>query len=159
MPRPTDVKEVQRLVGMVNYLSKFYAHLSDDCEILRQLTHKDNIWDWTPMHEEAFTRLKINIAKAPVLKYYSPKEEVTLQCDASETGLGAALTQNGKPVAFASRALTTKERGYAQIEKECLAIETKSSLRETWDSRCSMFGQWTPVHLSGIPAVQQEVGV
>ncbi|KAL7857277.1 hypothetical protein SRHO_G00161760 [Serrasalmus rhombeus] len=122
MPRPTDVKGVQRLVGMVNYLSKFYAHLSDDCEILRQLTHKDSIWDWTPVHEEAFTRLKINIAKAPVLKYYSPKEEVTLQCDASETGLGAALTQNGKPVAFASRALMTTERGYAQIEKECLAI-------------------------------------
>ncbi|KAL6455331.1 hypothetical protein MHYP_G00362250 [Metynnis hypsauchen] len=122
MPRPMDVKGVQRLVGMVNYLSKFYAHLSDDCEILRQLTHKDSIWDWTPMHEEAFVRLKTNISKTPVLKYYSPEEELTLQCDASETGLGAALTQNGKPVAFTSRALTSTERGYAQIEKECLAI-------------------------------------
>ncbi|KAL6460946.1 hypothetical protein MHYP_G00309120 [Metynnis hypsauchen] len=121
MPRPTDVKGVQRLVGMVNYLSKFYAHLSDDSEILRQLTHKDSIWDWTLMHEEAFVRLKTNIAKTPVLKYYSPEEELTLQCDASETGLGAALTQNGKPVAFTSRALTSTERGYAQIEKECLA--------------------------------------
>ena len=47
---------------------------------------------------------------------------VTIQCDSSETGLGAALLQEGQPVAFASRALTPTERGYAQIEKECLAI-------------------------------------
>ena len=46
----------------------------------------------------------------------------TLQCDASDMGLGAALTQKGKPVAFGSSALTPTEKGYAQIEKECLAI-------------------------------------
>ncbi|KAJ8356687.1 hypothetical protein SKAU_G00194810 [Synaphobranchus kaupii] len=122
MPRPTDVKGVQRLVGMVNYLSKFYVHLTDDCEILRQLTHKDNIWEWTDIQEQAFQRLKDKIADTPVLQYYKQEDELTLQCDASETGLGAALTQGGKPVAFGSRALTPTERGYAQIEKECLAI-------------------------------------
>ncbi|XP_055492867.1 uncharacterized protein K02A2.6-like [Leucoraja erinacea] len=122
MPRPTDVKGVQRLVGMVNYLSKFYDHLSDDSEILRQLTRKENLWEWTDIQEGAFQRLKDKIAKAPVLQYYNKEEELTLQCDASDTGLGAALTQKGKPVAFGSRALTPTERGYAQIEKECLAI-------------------------------------
>lgn len=30
MPRPTDIKDAQRLVGMVNYLSKLNYHLSDD---------------------------------------------------------------------------------------------------------------------------------
>lgn len=54
MPRPTDVKGVQRLVGMVNYLSKFYVHLARDCEIFRQLTHKDNMCEWTDSHEAAF---------------------------------------------------------------------------------------------------------
>lgn len=63
MPKPTDVKGVQRLMGMVNYLSKFYKHLSDDCEILRQLTHKENMWEWAEMHDNAFSRLKANIAK------------------------------------------------------------------------------------------------
>ena len=52
-----------------------------------------------------------------VLKYYDASEEVTLQCDASERGLGATLMQKGQ-VAFASRTLSTTKQRYAQIEKE-----------------------------------------
>uniref|UniRef100_A0A672HNR1 Gypsy retrotransposon integrase-like protein 1 n=1 Tax=Salarias fasciatus TaxID=181472 RepID=A0A672HNR1_SALFA len=122
MPAPTDVKAVQRLIGMVNYLTKFCPHLLDQCKVLRDLTHKDSEWNWMTEHEEAFLKLKETIANAPVLKYYNPDEELTVQCDASDTGLGAALMQMGKPVAFASRALTQTERGYAQIEKEFLAM-------------------------------------
>ena len=57
-----------------------------------------------------------------MLKYYDIQEEVTVQCDVSEYGLGAALLQNGQPVAFTSQSLSQTERQYAQIEKECLAI-------------------------------------
>ena len=57
-----------------------------------------------------------------MLKFYDPGAEVTLQCDASEYGLGATLLQGGQPVAFASRTLSRTERNYAQLEKECLAI-------------------------------------
>ncbi|KAI4887128.1 hypothetical protein NFI96_019030, partial [Prochilodus magdalenae] len=122
MPKPTDVKAVQRLLGMVNYLAKFCPHLSDHCQPLRQLTHKDCEWKWTDQLDQAFLKLKETITNTPVLKYYSPDEELTVQCDASDTGLGAALVQRGKPIAFASRALTQTERGYAQIEKEFLAM-------------------------------------
>ena len=48
--------------------------------------------------------------------------ETTLQCDASELGLGATLMQNDQPIAYASRALTKTEQNYAQIEKELLAV-------------------------------------
>ncbi len=57
----------------------------------------------------------------PVLRYYNLKEEVTLQCDASQSGSGAALLQGGQPVAYASKELTPTETN-AQIEKELLAI-------------------------------------
>ena len=63
----------------------------------------------------------ISPQSTPVLRYYNLSDEVTLQCDASQSGLGAALLQNGKPVAYASRALTSAETQYAQIEKEPLA--------------------------------------
>lgn len=122
MSRPTDIRGLQRLLGMVNYLAKFCPHLSESCDVLRQLTHKDVIWEWTDVQENAFAEVKQMIATAPVLKYYNPREDLMLQCDSSETGLGAALMQAGQPIAYASRALTSTERGYAQIEKECLAI-------------------------------------
>ena len=46
---------------------------------------------------------------------------MTIQVDASQVGLGAALLQNGKPVAFASKALTETESQYANIERGMLA--------------------------------------
>ena len=53
---------------------------------------------------------------------FDPAKPVVIQTDASSTGLGSCLMQEGLPVAYASRALTDAERRYAQIEKELLAI-------------------------------------
>ena len=54
MPKPTDVAGVQRLIGSVNYLSKFLPHLSDLCEPLRKLMAKDVEWHWTDHQDQAF---------------------------------------------------------------------------------------------------------
>ena len=77
---------------------------------------------WEKHHQDAFDRVKQRVADYPVLRYYDVSLPVTIQCDSSETGMGAALLQEGQPVTFVSRTLTPTERGYAQIEKECLAI-------------------------------------
>lgn len=122
MPPPTDVAGVQRLLGMVQYLSKFLPRLSDMTKPLRDLTQKETKWIWEQPHQAALEALKQAAASTPILRYYNLKEEVTLQCDASQHGLGAAMMQNGQPVAYASRALTPTETRYAQIEKELLAI-------------------------------------
>ncbi|XP_019614003.1 PREDICTED: uncharacterized protein K02A2.6-like [Branchiostoma belcheri] len=70
----------------------------------------------------AVEEIKKLVTAQPVLQYYDVEKEVTIQGDASDKGLGAALLQEGRPVAYASRALTPTEQNYAQIEKECLAI-------------------------------------
>ena len=77
---------------------------------------------WSQVHDDAFDKLKKMISEPPVLQYYDLEEEVTLETDASDYGLGAVLLQNGRPVAFASRTLTQSERRYSQIEKECLGL-------------------------------------
>ena len=105
-----------------NYLAKFLPHLSQVSEPLRQLTKKNQPFDWDKSHDAAFTQIKKLITEPPVLKYYESTKPLIIQCDASDHGLGAALIQEGKPVAFASRALTHAEKQYAQIEKELLAI-------------------------------------
>ena len=122
MPKPTSKKELLSLLGFVNYLSKFPPRLSEVAQPLREMTAKEAKFIWSPQHETAFQEVRELVVRHPVLKYYDLKEEVTVQCDASEYGLGAALLQNGQPVAFASRSLSQTERQYAQIEKECLAI-------------------------------------
>ena len=80
------------------------------------------LWVWNEAQQTAFEKLIEMVTRTPVLCYYNLKEEVTLQCDVSKSGLGAALMQNGQPVAYASRALTPAETCYAQIEKELLSI-------------------------------------
>jgi len=122
MPSPTSVDEVRRLLGMINYLSKFIHNLSDVTAPIRVLLKKDIAFYWDKEQEASFQMCKKILSEAPVLKFYSSTEPVVLSCDASSKGLGAVLLQNGQPVAYASKALTDAEKRYAQIEKELLGI-------------------------------------
>ena len=122
MQRPTDARSLLRFNGTVQYLAKFLLRLSDLSLPLRQLTHKNAEWVWSEAQDKAWNDIKAAITQAPVLRFYSLNDEVTLQCDAFQTGLGAALLQLQQPVSFASRALTSTETRYTQIEKELLAI-------------------------------------
>ena len=122
MEPPKDVKEVQRFNGMVNYLARFIPNLSEKIEPLRRLTNKDAEWSWEKEQKEAFEKIKELVTSSQVLGYYSQSKPLYLQCDASQSGLGCALLQEGRPICYASRALTPAETKYAQIEKEMLAI-------------------------------------
>ena len=122
MPDPTDVQSLRRFLGMVNYLSKFLPRLSEETEVLRKLTEKDAEWCWLQSHTDAVAHVKEMIVSAPVLAYYDVSKPVVIQCDASQSGLGAALLQEECPVAYSSRVMTQTEQNYAQIEKELLAI-------------------------------------
>ena len=122
MQKPKHPAAVQRYLGFVNHLSKLLSKLSTLCESLRELTKKEVDWVWNDKQATAFETIKNMVIKAPVLRYYDVSEEVTMQCDASQDGLGCVLLQNGQPVAFVSKNLTETEKRYAQIEKEYLAI-------------------------------------
>ena len=122
MSQPADITALKRFLGMVNYLSKYMPRLSDMTEPLRRLDDKDVEFQWTNTHTTAMEVIKKAVTATPVLCFYDVSKPVTIQCDASETGLGAVLLQEGQPIKYASRALTDTETRYAQIEKELLAI-------------------------------------
>ena len=122
MPVPEDKQALQRFLGTVNYLAKFIPNQSDLTSPLRELLHKEINWTWMPHHQCAFEKLKTVLSSPPVLRFFDVKQPVLLTCDASQSGLGAAIMQNSQPVAYASRALTETEQRYAQIEKELLAV-------------------------------------
>ena len=81
--------------------------------------------------------MKEAVTRTSVLRYYNLNDEVTLKCDASQSGLGAALLQKAQPVVYASRALTPSETRYAQIEKELLAIVFECERFDTY-----MYGRY-----------------
>ena len=124
MRSPTVVTGVQRLNSFVNYLTKFLPGLSYVMEPIRQLTRKNVTWNWSNTHERAIE--KSLVSGAIVLCFYDHAKEITVQCDTSQTGIGAALLQEGQQLAFASRALTDEIR-YAQIKTEMLAVVWRNS--------------------------------
>ena len=121
MPHPHDRQSLQRFIGMVTYFGKFIPNLSAISAPLRELLQKDTSWHWEEPQERATETLKRKLTEAPVLGYYNPKKPVIVTADASKDGIGAAMIQENHPIAFASRALTSAEQNYAQIEKETLA--------------------------------------
>ena len=123
MPPPSDRQGVLRLLGMATYLSRFCPNFSSVTAPIRQLLLKESEFCWrSEVHGVAFDKLKSLFVNAPVLAYFDSTKEITVQCDASQGGLGAVMIQGGRPVEYASRAMTPTEQNYAQIEKELLAI-------------------------------------
>lgn len=121
MRDPENLSELQTILGMISYVSKFIPHLSDLNAPLRELK-KQREWMWGDKERNAFKLIKEALISTPVLRYYDVNSPVTLTVDASRKGLGAAIIQKNGVVAYASRALTPAEQRYAQIELEMLAI-------------------------------------
>ena len=74
MEQLADVPAVQRFIRLVKHLSKFLQDLSELCEPLRRLTHKEAEWNWTHEQEDAFEKIKDAVSKEPVLKYCSESD-------------------------------------------------------------------------------------
>lgn len=122
MPAPQNISKLQTFLGFIQYLGKFLPNLSEVSAPLRLLLEKDIHFHWDKPQENSFQNLKHLVSNTPVLRNYDPKKPPTLTVDASSKGLGAALVQEGQPIAYGSRALTKSQQNYAQIEKEALAI-------------------------------------
>ena len=121
---PKSRKELECQLGMFTYLSQYSPHLSQRTACLKKLCKEDREWICSPEHEEAFTEIMKMITEVPgpVLQYYDPSKPVRVQVDASQSGLGAVVMQNGRSIAYALKSLTTTQQANAQIEKEALAL-------------------------------------
>ena len=126
-PQPRNLQELRSFLGLLNYYGKFIPNLASLLHPLNSLLQHDQPWRWTPDCEEAFQQAKQALTSSNVLVHYDPALPLTLAGDASAYGIGAVISHTmpdgtERPIAFASRTLTSSERNYAQLEKEALSL-------------------------------------
>ena len=126
-PIPVNVTQLRSFLGTINYYGSFIAGLSTKIAPLNNLLRSKVAWSWTPEVDAAFKEIKQCMCSAPVLAHYDPDMPLVIACDASPVGVAAVLSHrypdgSERPVAFASRTLSSAERNYAQVDREALAV-------------------------------------
>ncbi|XP_035209444.1 uncharacterized mitochondrial protein AtMg00860-like [Stegodyphus dumicola] len=86
LQEPRNKHELQRVLGMCNYLRKFVPHFSEKTAILRELLKNKVEWQWLQLHSKAFRELKKLISNAPVLGIFDSSKPITIQADSSKDG-------------------------------------------------------------------------
>jgi hypothetical protein len=104
-PTPTSVHDVRRFLGLANYFRKFIQGYSNLAAPLTALTSSSALWTWGDKEQQSFEGIKHALTRAPVLALPDPTKHFTVTCDASDFGVGAVLTQEGRAIAFYSKKL------------------------------------------------------
>ena len=79
---------------------------------------------WNSQYDKIYQQAKNYILDNVItLCYYDPNLPLSLETDASQSGI-AVLLQEGRPIAFMSRALAETQSRYSNIEREILGIVT-----------------------------------
>jgi transposase InsO family protein len=131
-PKPRDYNDVQRFLGMINYLSQFMPDVSTFTSPLSSMS-KMKVWRWTPLHEKSFETLKVMACRSPILRpidyqrAQESNEHIFLICDASIAGIGSYYGQGKdwetcRPAGFLSKKFSSAQVAYRTYEQETLAI-------------------------------------
>ena len=139
---PTTLKELRSFLGMVQFYRDMWKQRS---HILAPLTDLVGLGKkkikWESKHQDSFDRIKKVLAKETILNYPKFDRPFDIHTDASDRQLGAVISQDGKPLAFYSRKLSSAQRNYTTTEQELLSIvETLKEFRNI------LLGQIIKVH-------------
>ena len=126
-PAPENVQELRSFLGLINYYGKFIPNAATNLTPLNKLLQKDVKWNWTERCQKSFEEAKQTLNSNNVLMHYDPSLPIHMAEDALAYGIRAIIAHvlpdgTERPVAFASRTLTSSERNYAQVEKEALSL-------------------------------------
>ncbi|XP_039039693.1 uncharacterized protein LOC120177719 [Hibiscus syriacus] len=121
---PKSLKSLRGFLGLTGYYRRFIKDYVAISKPLTQMLKTDN-FQWTSATVTAFEELKRAMSSALVLALSDFSKNICLETDASSGGIGAVLSQNGRPIAYLSKALSPRNSSLSIYEREYLAILLK----------------------------------
>ena len=125
-PRPKKADELKSFLGLAGYYSRFVPNYSDLVRPVREAAEKKGDIQWDQDLIDSFESIKVKLTSAPILALPTCKGEFKIATDASNTAVGAVLTETvdgrEKVVAYASKVLNKSERRWPTYDKELWAI-------------------------------------
>ena len=123
----SSATEVRRFVGFASYYRRFIKDFATIAAPLHKLMQKQASFSWTDECQQAFDILKQKLTSSPVLTYPDPSRKFILDTDASDTGIGATLSQvddqgREQVIAYASSSLSKSQRRYGTTRREMYAV-------------------------------------
>ena len=128
-PVPKTKRGVQQFLGLANYYRRIVKDFATISKPLHRLTEKNCKFNWTDDCQKAFEELRLRLVTSPILAFPDYMCAFILDTDASDTGIGAVLSQvhpdgTERVIAYTSRSLTKPERRYCVTRRGLLAVVT-----------------------------------
>lgn len=127
--QPRNYNDVQKFLGLVNYLAHFLPDVTAYTNPLSEMSRNNQPFFWRPVHDLCFERIKNLCCKVPILRPIDPRLKIPIWvvCDASVSGVGALYGQGEswqtcRPAGFMSKKFSDAQRNYRVFECEMLAI-------------------------------------
>jgi hypothetical protein len=118
----TTVDQVRSFLRLAGYYRKFIPDFSKLVKPITSLLKNDTKFNWSSRCNEAFEQLKVLLTTAPVLAQPNIEKPFDVYCDASGSGLGCVLMQEGRVIAYGSRQLRQHEEHYPTHDLELAVV-------------------------------------
>jgi hypothetical protein len=119
---PKSIHQIRSFLGLVGYYHRFIPDFSRIAKPMTELLKKGVKFVWSEVCEKAFPILRQHLTSAPVLVQPDNSKPFEVFYDVSGTGLGCVLMQEGRVIAYASRALRPHEINYPTHDLELAAV-------------------------------------